>query len=139
MSSKHSTMSEDRDRESARPAPLCLASLSLFCLNQATEDWYTSSPAVGAIPVRPEPFGYAQDRLRGEKSKAENPATIALFDFAAGAATLRANGKRIAQQVKHCANVVCFDLDFRPSTLLRTGFRGNDESLSLCRDLIAKS
>jgi hypothetical protein len=124
-------MSEDRDRESARPAPLCLASLSLFCLNQATEDWYTSLPAVGDIPVRPE--------RSAAKSKAGNPATIALFDFAASAATLRANGKRIAQQVRHCANVVCFDLDFRPSTLLRTGFRGNDESLSLCRDLTAKS
>jgi hypothetical protein len=71
-------------------------------LNQTTEDWYTSSPAVGALPVRPE-------RSKA-KSKAGTPARIALFDFAAGAATLRANGKRIAQQVRHCANVVWFDL-----------------------------
>jgi hypothetical protein len=42
--------------------------------------------------VRPEPFGYAQDRLRGAESKGSSPARIALFDFAAGAATLRANG-----------------------------------------------
>jgi len=32
------------------------------------------------------------------------------FDFAAHAATLRANGKSIAQHVRHCPNVVWFDL-----------------------------
>jgi len=31
-----------------------------------------------------DPFAKAQDRLRAAKSKAGNPATIALFDFAAG-------------------------------------------------------
>jgi len=37
---------------------------------------------------------YAQDRLRVAKSKASKPARSALFDFAAAAATLRANGKK---------------------------------------------
>jgi uncharacterized protein (DUF433 family) len=46
-------------------------------LNQTTADWYTSSPAVGAIPARPERSAAeskdAQDRLRGAKSRASPP------------------------------------------------------------------
>jgi hypothetical protein len=76
------------------------------------------------ISVRPEPFASvrperseaeskdAQDRLHAAKSKAGKPAIIALFDFVAGVATLRANGKSIAQQLRYCANVMCFDLAF---------------------------
>jgi hypothetical protein len=55
-------------------------------LNQTTGDSYTSSPAVGPITVRPE--------RSAAKSKARKPAKIALFDFAAHAATLRANGQK---------------------------------------------
>jgi class 3 adenylate cyclase len=53
-------------------------------LNQTTQDWYTSSPAVDSLPVRPE--------RSAAKSKARKPSRSALFDFAASAATLRANG-----------------------------------------------
>jgi len=52
----------------------------------------------GAFPVRPEPFDYAQDRLRGAKSKATGLVPSLLFDFAAGAATLRANGECVLKE-----------------------------------------
>jgi hypothetical protein len=60
-------------------------------LNRTTRDLYTSSLAVEPVSVRPEPFGYAQDRLRAAKSKATACAPSLLFDFAAGAATLLMN------------------------------------------------
>jgi hypothetical protein len=44
------------------------------------------------------------------KSKAVRPATRTLFDFAAGAATLRANGGAITQEVQDCTNVMWSDL-----------------------------
>jgi hypothetical protein len=74
-------------------------------LNRTTQHSYTSSPAVVPVAVRPE-------RSKA-KSKASKPARIALFDFAADAATLRANGCGFAQKVRLCANLLWFDLDHR--------------------------
>jgi hypothetical protein len=54
-------------------------------LNRTTRDSYTSSLAVDSVSVRPE--------HSEAKSKATGLAPSLLFDFAAGAATLRANGQ----------------------------------------------
>jgi hypothetical protein len=43
--------------------------MAAVALNQTTEDSYTPSPTVGHFPARPEPFDFAQDKLRGAKSK----------------------------------------------------------------------
>jgi len=74
-------------------------------LNQTTQHPYTSSLAGVPVAVRPE--------RSAAKSKARKPARSALFDFAADAATLRANGGGFAQQVQLCANLLWFDLDHR--------------------------
>jgi hypothetical protein len=63
----------------------------------------TSSLTVESLSVRPE--------RSAAESKDESPTRMALFDFAASTATLRANGKHIAQQVRHYTNAVCFDLE----------------------------
>jgi hypothetical protein len=74
-------------------------------LNQTTRHSYTSSLAVVPVAVRPE--------RSAAKSKASKPARTALFDFAADAATLRANGCGFAQKVRLCANLLWFDLALR--------------------------
>ena len=72
-------------------------------LNQSTRDSYTPSLVGGTIIARPE--------RSVAKSKASKPARTALFDFAADAATLRANGCGFAQKVRLCANLLWFDLE----------------------------
>src|SRR5215510_10957368 len=59
--------------------------LTAFLLNRTARDSYTSSLAVDPISVRPE--------RSVAKSKATELAPGLLFDFAAGVATLRANGQ----------------------------------------------
>ena len=54
-------------------------------LNRTTEDSSAPSPTVGHFPAQPE--------RSAAKSKARKPATIALFDFAAGAAMLKVSGR----------------------------------------------
>jgi len=74
-------------------------------LNRTTWDLYTSSPAVDSITVRPE--------RSAAKSKARTPSKIALFDFAAHAATLRANGQKYNSTSEELSQrrVVWFRLD----------------------------
>ena len=71
-------------------------------LNQTTRHLYTFSLAVVPIAVRPE--------RSAAQSKASDPARTVLFDCAAAAATLRANGGGFAPQVRLCANLLWFDL-----------------------------
>jgi len=72
-------------------------------LNQTTGDSYTTSQAVDSVSVRPE---------RSEaKSKALRIATNPLFDFAADAATLRANGGELIS--KSAALYQCPAVRFR--------------------------
>ena len=71
-------------------------------LNQTTRHSYISSLAIVSVAVRPE--------RSAAQSKAGKPVTTALFDFAADAATLRANGCGFAQTVRLCANLLWFDL-----------------------------
>jgi len=58
--------------------------MSLMALNQTTEYSYTVSLIVG--------FSSVQHERSGAKSKASGLVRSLLFDFAADAATLRANG-----------------------------------------------
>jgi len=77
----------------------------LHFLAQTTLHPHTSSLALVPFTVQPE-------RSEAE-SKAGKLARIALFDFAADAATLRANGCGFAQKVRLCANLLWFDLAWR--------------------------
>ncbi|HEV8712905.1 MAG TPA: hypothetical protein VGX03_08770 [Candidatus Binatia bacterium] len=85
------------------PCDTTPASTERVRLNQTTRHSYTSSLTVVPGAVRPE--------RSAAKSKVSKPARSVLFDFAADAATLRANGCGFAQQVRRYTNLLWFDLD----------------------------